>query len=318
MPPRPPDRATLRALIAWAEHLLTGGPHAERARPDAETLLLRVLGKDKAWLMAHADEQLTGDQAARYAELLKRRTRGEPIQYITGETEFFGLPFRVTPDVLIPRPETEHLVEKVLELAARFEQPRIVDVGTGSGAIAVALAHHLPHAAITAIDLSAPALAVARENAERNVVSGRISFLVGDLLAPLMDSAQETKNSVPHPFRVWCEKGGRASLSTMDCFEIVVSNPPYVPASDRDQLSVEVREYEPALALYAGEDGLDIYRRLIPTAFAALAPGGFVALEIGYGQSPAVHALLAASGFAQIEFVPDLQGISRVACARRQ
>jgi release factor glutamine methyltransferase len=178
-------------------------------------------------------------------------------------------------------------VEKVIELAARFEQPRIVDVGTGSGAIAVALAHEWLSAVITAIDLSSSALAIARENAKRNEVDLR--FLDGDLLAPVAG----------------------------ECFEIVVSNPPYVPSGDRATLSVEVREYEPALALFAGDDGLDVYCRLIPAAFGALVPGGYVALEIGYGQSKAITELLAKAGFEQIEFVPDLQGIPRVASARR-
>jgi release factor glutamine methyltransferase len=215
--------------------------------------------------------------------------RGEPIQYIFGETEFYGLPFLVTPDVLIPRPETEHLVEKALELAAQFIAPRIVDLGAGSGAIAVTLAHQLPHAQITAIDLSSAALAVARENAERNGVSSRIRFLCGNLLAPVAEER----------------------------FEIVVSNPPYVPSGDRASLAVEVRDYEPALALFAGDDGLEVYRRLIPAAFAALIPGGFVALEIGFGQSPAIAELLAVSGFERIDFVQDLQSIPRVACAQR-
>jgi len=219
--------------------------------------------------------------------LVERRRIGEPIQYITGETEFYGLPFRVTPDVLIPRPETEHLVEKVLSLASQFDQARIVDVGTGSGAIAVALAHKLPQARIAATDISSQALVVAEENAKRN--GAFVRFLQGDLLAPVA--------------------GER--------FEIVVSNPPYVPETDRATLSVEVRDYEPALALFAGDDGLDVYRRLIPAAFDALVPGGYVALEIGYGQSPAITELLARAGFAQIEFVPDLQNIPRVACARR-
>ncbi len=216
-----------------------------------------------------------------------RRRTGEPIQYITGETEFYGLPFRVTPDVLIPRPETEHLVEKVLELAANFAAPRIVDVGTGSGCIAIALAYKLPQASITAIDLSKSALAIARENAKRNGVAMR--FLEGDLLVPV----------------------------TEERFEFIVSNPPYVAEADRESLSVEVREYEPALALFAGDDGLEVYRRLIPATFDALIPGGFVVLEIGYGQSPAVAELLATSGFEEIEFVPDLQRIPRLACARR-
>jgi release factor glutamine methyltransferase len=193
--------------------------------------------------------------------------------------------------VLIPRPETEHLVEKVIEIAGRMgdtlHAPRILDVGTGSGAIAVALAHELPQAHVTAIDLSAPALAIAQENARRN--GAAIRFLRGDLLAPLGEEQ----------------------------FEIVVSNPPYVPAVDRASLAVEVRDYEPALALFAGDDGLDVYRRLIPAAFDVLAPGGSLVLEIGYGQEQAITALLARSKFSQIEFSPDLQGIPRVACAQR-
>jgi release factor glutamine methyltransferase len=279
----------LSSIVPDAAALLRSGPHPARARQDAETLLLHVLGKDKAWLIAHGEDELSGDEATRYAELVERRFQGEPIQYITGEAEFFGLPFRVTRDVLIPRPETEHSVEKALALASSFAAPRIVDVGTGSGAIAVALAHKLPDARITAIDLSASAMAVARKNAELNGVSERIRFLCGDLLAPVAGEQ----------------------------FEMVVSNPPYVPTADRAALSVEVRDYEPEMALFAGDDGLEVYRRLIPAAFEALIPGGFVVLEIGYGQSHAIIELLVASGFRQIEFVPDLQGIPRVACARR-
>jgi release factor glutamine methyltransferase len=278
---------SLRHHLDLGEFALKDGPHPESARRDADVLLMHTLKKSRAWLMAHGDELLSDELFLSYTELLERRRRGEPIQYITGETEFYGLPFRVTPEVLIPRPETEHLVEKVIELATRFQQPRIVDVGTGSGAIAVALAQKLPQASITAIDLSRSALAIARENAKRNGVDLR--FLDGDLLAPVAG----------------------------ECFEIVVSNPPYVPSGDRATLSVEVREYEPALALFAGDDGLDVYRRLIPAAFVALTPGGFVALEIGYGQSKAITELLSRAGFEQIEFVPDLQGIPRVACARR-
>ena len=290
------------------------GPHPDRARHDAELLLLHVLGKNKGWLLAHGDEELSGDQADSYLALLERRKDGEPIQYILGETEFYGLPFRVTPDVLIPRPETEHLVEKTLELAAllngfvtghdfsRAEEstkqtwalapagsPRIVDVGAGSGAIAVALAHRLPAARITALDASPAALAIASENAVRNAVSDRIRFLESDLLAAVANER----------------------------FEMVVSNPPYVAIGDRDSLSVEVREHEPALALFAGDDGLDLIRRLVPAAFAVLEQGGFLLMEIGYGQSDAVAELLRNAGFARIEFVPDLQGIPRVACVRK-
>ncbi|MGA9071210.1 MAG: peptide chain release factor N(5)-glutamine methyltransferase [Terracidiphilus sp.] len=311
----------LKEWLKKAEAQLAAGLHPERARRDAELLLCHVLGCDRAWLLTHLNHGIEAEQGERFGALLARRTTGEPIQYILGETEFYGLPFRVTPDVLIPRPETEHLVEKVLELAAQvqgagakahdghstfaarlkscpvtepphsfvFEAPRIVDVGTGSGCIAIALAHHLPDAKITAIDLSSMALIRASENAALNHLSPRIRLLEGDLLAPVA--------------------GER--------FEIIVSNPPYVPTIDRAQLSVEVREYEPAQALFAGEDGLEVYRRLIPVAFDALVPGGYLLLEIGYGQSPAITQLLTNSGFQQIEFVPDLQDIPRVACARR-
>ena len=292
MQPTSLSRQKIRALIAEGEYALAAGPHPERARRDAETLLLHLFKRNNperntAWLIAHWNNPT--DHETEFRALVERRLAGEPIQYIFGETEFYGLPFLVTPDVLIPRPETEHLVEKALELAAQFIAPRIVDLGAGSGAIAVTLAHQLPHAQITAIDLSSAALAVARENAERNGVSSRIRFLCGNLLAPVAEER----------------------------FEIVVSNPPYVPSGDRASLAVEVRDYEPALALFAGDDGLEVYRRLIPAAFAALIPGGFVALEIGFGQSPAIAELLAVSGFERIEFVQDLQSIPRVACAQR-
>jgi release factor glutamine methyltransferase len=279
----------LEDWLRKGEMLLRAGPHPERARADAETLLLHLAGKSKAWRLAHAQDDLREDVASRYTRLLRRRAQGEPIQYITGAAEFYGLPFRVTPDVLIPRPETEHVAEQAIELASAFAAPRIVDVGTGSGAIAVALAAKLPQAAIAATDVSAPALAIARGNAKRNGVADRIRFFQGDLLAPVANQQ----------------------------FGLIVSNPPYVPANDRDSLPVEVRDYEPAQALYAGTDGLSVFRRLIPAALAALAPGGFVVLEIGYAQQAAIRALLAGSGFSQIGFTADLQGIPRVAFARR-
>jgi release factor glutamine methyltransferase len=281
--------ATARSVIASGTKGLTTGPHPERARQDAETLLLGVLEKNRAWLLAHMDEDLDHDVVIRYMVRLALRDKGEPIQYIAGQCEFYGLPIKVSPGVLIPRPETEHLVDRALLLSARFQAPRIVDVGTGSGCIAIALAHHLPYAKITAIDLSSKALIHASESAALNQVLPRIRFLEGDLLAPVAGEQ----------------------------FEIIVSNPPYVPTTDRDSLAVEVRDHEPALALFAGSDGLDIYRRLIPQAFHCLVPGGYLALEIGYGQSQAVADLLAPSGFQQIEFVPDLQGIPRVVSALR-
>lgn len=283
---------TLREFLEYGVSQLSAGPHPDRARLDAETLLLHHTGKNKAWLMAHANDIYAGCSAIGYAAMLERRRAGEPLQYITGECEFYGLPFRVTPDVLIPRPETEHLVEKALSLAAQLpanqiSPARILDVGAGSGAIAIAIAHSLPDADITATDISASALAPAEENARRNGVF--IRFLQGDLLAPV---AGET-------------------------FHIIVSNPPYVAVSDRSTLAVEVRDFEPSLALFAGPDGLDIYRRLIPAAFNALTPGGYIVLEIGYGQSTAIEALLSASGFIDIESTLDLQQIPRVLSARR-
>ncbi|HEV2322427.1 MAG TPA: peptide chain release factor N(5)-glutamine methyltransferase [Terracidiphilus sp.] len=282
------------ALLAEAQIALASGAHPERARRDAETLLLHVFArrdaaKNRAWLLTHLDSEVAPDATAEFHALVERRLAGEPIQYIVGEAQFYGLPFYVTRDVLIPRPETEHVVEKALQLAAGFRAPRIVDVGTGSGAMAVALAAHLGDASISAIDVSAAALAVARRNAERNGVADRIRFRAGDLLDPVAGEP----------------------------FEIVVSNPPYVAEAERDTLAAEVREFEPAAALFAGADGLAIYRRLIPGVFAALAAGGFLVLEVGHGQRDAVSALLEAAGFRAIEFTADLQGIPRVAVGQR-
>ncbi len=293
MPPAPNDRPTLRYALDEAQKVLAEGSHPERARRDTETLLLRALRKNApetnlAWLIAHDGEPLAPDAAATFCDLIERRLAGEPIQHIIGEAEFYGMPFHVNRDVLIPRPETEHLVEKAIALAAEFARPKILDVGTGSGAIAIALAHALPFAEITATDISPAALAVAKDNAASNGFADRVRFLEGDLLDP----------AGPGPF------------------DMVVSNPPYVPESDRATLDVEVRDYEPALALFAGEDDLAIYRRLIPTAFGAIVAGGFLALEIGYGQQEAIHALLAGAGFSGIEFTEDLQKIPRVVVAR--
>ncbi len=279
-------------LGAWldkGEAALRAGPHPEKARRDAELLLLYVSGLSRSAFLAHLDDELELAASSHYEVLLERRVEGEPIQYITGQTEFYGLPFRVTPDVLIPRPETEHLVECVLEAAAQSAAPRIVDVGTGSGSIAIALAYKLPNARVTAVDVSEAALDLARWNARRNGVAERVRFLQGDLLEPVAGEQ----------------------------FDLVVSNPPYVPAADKGSLAVEVRDFEPSLALVAGEDGLDVYRRLIPQVYEVLVSSGFVALEIGYGQSAAVECLLRTVGFTDISFTPDLQGIPRVASARR-
>ncbi|WP_263350093.1 peptide chain release factor N(5)-glutamine methyltransferase [Acidicapsa acidisoli] len=282
---------TLRALAAEAEAPLRNGPHPERARRDAETLLLHLLGQNRAWLLANWDTAASVETQAALRGLIARRSSGEPIQYITGAAEFFGLPFAVAPGVLIPRPETEHLVEEVLRLATQFASPaiHIADIGTGSGAIAVALAHSLPEAHISATDISPDALAVARANAAQNHVADRISFLEGDLLAPLK---------------------GRS-------FSIIASNPPYVPLRDSDSLSVEVREFEPHSALFAGQDGLNIYRRLIPEARGLLLAGGWLVMEIGFGQQEQIQKLMNENHYASVHFVPDYQGIPRVSVGRK-
>jgi release factor glutamine methyltransferase len=291
---------TLRSALDEARSILAAGPHPDRAQRDAETLLLHALRASEpeinlAWLIAHQGEKLEPDVAAAFRDSVKRRRAGEPIQYIIGETEFYGLKFRVNRDVLIPRPETELLVEKAIPVAETLRrdglvlEPRIVDVGTGSGAIAVALAHALPSAQITATEISPAALAVAKANAAGNGVANRVRFLEGDLLQPVAG----------------------------EVFDFVVSNPPYVPERDRATLDAEVRGYEPAQALFAGDDGLAVYRRLIPEAFAVLKAGGLLLLEIGFGQPEAIQALLNKEGFTWVEFSDDLRGIPRVVMAQR-
>jgi len=282
---------TLRELAAISEEQLKSSPHPDRARQDADTLLLHTLHQDRAWLLAHWDEDATPQIEADLEAFVVRRQTGEPLQYITGQSEFFGLPFSVGPGVLIPRPETEHLVEEVLCLAAQFFRPdiQIADIGTGSGIIAVALANALPQARITAVDCSPQALTIARENALQNQVSGRIHFVEGDLVSTL----------------------------TGERFAIIASNPPYIPERDHDSLAVEVRQHEPHSALFAGDEGLDLYRRLIPEAFPLLDPNGWLVLEIGYGQQAAIQSLLESAGYVDIHFVPDYQGIPRVACGRK-
>src|ERR1700761_2958095 len=258
---------------------------SQNPRRDAEVLLAHLLGCDQVALTAHPERILSPAEAGQFERLVRRRLAAEPIQYIIGFQEFFGLPFEVSPAVLIPRPETEHLVESVLERFPRDSDAHIIDVGTGSGAIAVALAHALPGAHVTAIDLSPAALEVARRNARRNGVAERVTLLHSDLLAGI-DSAE---------------------------VDAVVSNPPYIAAGE--VLEPQVAEYEPPSALYAGPTGLEIYERLIPQAGRVLKPEGWLMLEIGYGQSAAVAQLL--EPWSEIKFLDDLRGIPRVAVAKR-
>ena len=261
-----------------------------------------MLGISRAQFYADPGRTMTAEQQAAYEAAIARRLAHEPIQYITGEQEFFGLALRVTPAVLIPRPETEVLVEAVLAEAISLAAPRILDIGTGSGAIAIALAHHLPKAQMVATDISPAALAVANENAARDSLAGRIDFIQSDLL----DGLREEQDA---------EEGVVARAARQERYDVLVSNPPYVPEADRAELHRQVRDYEPAGALFAGEDGLAIYRRLIPQARTALVPNGLLALEIGHGQRDAIAKLLAE--WKDVRFVDDLQGIPRVALARR-
>jgi len=280
---------TIREALARARAQIAAVPElAANAMRDAELLLLHTLSLPRTVLYTQAGRVLTEQEQLTYAAAVARRGAAEPIQYITGVQEFYGLALAVTPAVLIPRPETELLVEAVLERLPATSALRIADVGTGSGAIAIAVATRLPEAHVVAIDLSPEALQVARRNAEAHGVAGRIEFLRGDLMG---------------------EAGAHAA------FDAVLSNPPYVPEGDRPGLERQVREFEPALALFAGEDGMAIYDRLLPEAWASLRPRGLLALEIGAGQSEAIRARL--NDWTGVELLADLQGIPRTVIAWR-
>jgi release factor glutamine methyltransferase len=282
-----------QALTRATENLAEIEALRANAARDAELLLLDTLRLTRAQFLANPTRELTSAELSLYLEAIARRSHHEPIQYITGRQEFYGISLRVTSAVLIPRPETEHLVESVLQRIPHDFPTTIIDVGTGSGAIAIALAAHLPLATITALDVSPKALAVARANAEANdnagagSVAARIHFLESNLLS-----------AIPPTQR----------------FDAIVSNPPYVATADHFTLHPEVRDHEPSTALFAGHDGLDIYRLLIPQAHAILKPTGLLAMEIGQGQHEAVAGLLA--NWEEVTFINDLQQIPRVALAR--
>jgi len=287
----------------------------------SELLLLHVLGRSRAWLYAHPEEAVSKEDEQRFFALVARRAAGEPTQHLTCKQEFWGLEFEVTPDVLIPRPETEHVVEVVLdrlalrELRAGRKQPltgdgiTIVDVGTGSGCIAVALARELPAARVIASDISEAALAVARRNATRHAVVDRMQFMEASLLEgssewPLADDARG-------------KQGAGGEQNQPGLFDLIVSNPPYIGRKERDTLAREVREHEPELALYGGEEGYEIYADLIAQAAQKLMPGGILVLELGHNSLPAVQPLLETSTWTHIGVTNDLAGIPRVIAAER-
>lgn len=265
------------------------------ARRTAGVLLCHLLGIDRTHLLTRSDQQIEESSYLSYLRLIERRAAGEPLQYVTGHQEFYGLDFIVTPAVLIPRPETEFLVEQVIKLSGepRVTEPLIVDVGTGSGCIAVAIATSLPDAKVLATDVSTSALAVAQKNAERNGVGRRIEFLEGDLLEPLARSNLE--------------------LSV----DILASNPPYVEAGRPEMVQREVGDWEPHAALFGGADGLDFYRRLLADGLKYVKPGGHLVCEIGYGQLDAISRMIAASRWELTDVINDLQDIPRTLTVRK-
>jgi release factor glutamine methyltransferase len=270
----------------------------------AELLLMHALGRDRTWFYTHPEALLESADVEKYYALIARRADGEPTQYLTGKQEFWGLEFEVTPAVLIPRPETEHVMEVALarlgprglkihmDTGLPRETLRVADVGTGSGCLAVSLAYELPHADVFATDISAPALEVARRNATRHAVADRIRFLQTDLLESF---AHESHS-----------------------FDLIVSNPPYVASNEAGQLQREVRDHEPSEALFGGPTGVEIYARLIEQAGRLLRSGGILVLELGYNSAEHVRTILAAQKcWTNVTFTNDLAGIPRVAAADR-
>ena len=272
----------------------------------AELLLLRATHRERTFLYSHPESELTGEEVLAYQNLLDRRISGVPVQHLTGTQEFWGLSFEVTPDVLIPRPETEHLIEVALDRLAlrelRAGRPNkndgaglvIADIGTGSGCIAIALAKELPEAQFVALDISPAALAVAQRNAAKHFASNQIHFLESNFFAPV---------------------GARYIVPL---FDLIVSNPPYIGRREAPSLSREVRDHEPELALYGGEEGYEFYADLITQSAAQLKPGGLLVLELGHDSLPAVQPLLDAALWTNVSVTNDLAGIPRVIAAERE
>ena len=281
---------SIKRVLAWATDDFKRRGN-KSARLDAELLLGEALGLDRIKLIVEAERPLSDDELRRYRDLIKRRRASEPIAYILGRREFFALPMLVDRRVLIPRPDTEILVETALNgTRERHLYGRMLDLCTGSGCVAIAFAKERPTWRVTAVDISPDAATVARENVRRAGVAHHLAVLEGDLFAAVPAGAQ---------------------------FELITANPPYIPSADIAGLDADVRDFEPRLALDGGADGLQITRRLIGGAMAYLSPGGLLALEGGFDQAPAVAALLEQGGFADITRSKDLAGVERVVSARR-
>jgi len=285
MQPRTESWTVLKILRWTADYFR--GKQIESARLDAELLLSATLEMDRVTLYVNFERPLNADELSSYREKVQRRASREPIQYILAETEFWSLPFNVNPAVLIPRADTEVLVEEVLKKMDGCCS--VLDIGTGSGAIAIALAHEMPEIYVTAIDCSEAALEVARGNARRNGVEDRVACLAGDL------------KSLP-----------------AGPFDVIVSNPPYIPSRDWEQLMPEVRDHEPRLALDGGDDGLEAYRRIAVQAVQVLSPDGWLLVEVGIGQATVVSALFRVAGLTDVTQRDDYAGIPRVVTGRKQ
>ena len=279
-----PSHWTIRRMLAWIAQDF-GALGIATARLDAEILVGHALGLARVKLYLDLDRPLDHAELAAIKALVVRRRKREPVAYITGTREFYRRSFEVTPAVLIPRPDTETLIERALELVPADAAARLLDLCTGSGAIAVTLAAERPLSQVTATDLSAAALELARRNAERLGVRERCEFLEGDLFVPL-------------------RAAGR--------FDLVAANPPYIAEPELESLQPEIQKYEPRLALAAGPDGLEHLRRLCQGAAAHLAPGGSLLFEVGAGQAEHVEQLLAAEGFVDVRSLKDLGGVARV------
>jgi release factor glutamine methyltransferase len=267
----------------------------EHERRTAGVLLAHVLDVDRTHLLINSAEQVREEDYAVYLRFVERRAAGEPLQYITGHQEFYGLDFVVNPAVLIPRPETEFLVERVINLGNdSMESPLIADVGTGSGCIAISAAVTLPSARVIATDISTAALEVARRNAARHDVANRIEFIQGDLLDPL------------------------AILRLENSVDVLASNPPYVNEGRPDLIQREVRDWEPREALFGGDDGLEFYRRLLADGLKFVKSGGFLVCEIGYSQLDSITKIITALEWELVDVTRDLQGIPRTITLRNQ
>ena len=286
-----PRLAEIKEVIAEATALLDRA-RVDQPRRTSEVLLAHSLGVDRTYLVTHPKASLSLDVLESFKVLVERRAAHEPLQYIVGHQEFYGFQFKVTPDVLIPRPETEHLVETVLKLArgvpndTGHASPMIVDVGTGSGCIAITVALLVHKARVIAIDISSAALQVAAENVNAHNAGSRVELLEGDLLQPLL----------------------RRNVN--GAVDIIASNPPYVPLMQMASLQREVGEHEPRVALSGGRDGLDFYRRLLIEAPLLLKPNGYLVFEIGFGQLDSVRSMIDDS-WELLEITSDLQGIPR-------